>query len=67
MGPRVDGPESPRRRVSRTDALRKARQVPAHACGPDCFICLVAQYAKTVRLQQPVYAPKGKPHGTKQP
>lgn len=62
MGPRGDVPETPRRTVSRSAELRKAKRLPVHDCGPDCFVCLVAQYARTVKLHDPVYKPR-RTHG----
>ena len=50
----------PRITVNLADELRKAKRPVAHVCGPACFTCLVAAYARTVKRQRPVYAPKGR-------
>jgi hypothetical protein len=46
--------------VSLADELRKAKRPVAHVCGPECFACLVAAYARTVKRRSPVYGPKGR-------
>ena len=50
----------PRTTYRLADEQRKAKRPVAHVCGPACFPCLVAAYARTVKRRKPVYAPKGK-------
>jgi hypothetical protein len=59
---RGDEPGISRRVISRSTELRKAKRLPVHDCGPDCFVCLVAQYARTVKLHDPLYKPR-RTHG----
>lgn len=49
-----------RKPINLADELRKAKQPVAHVCGPECFPCLVAAYARTVKRQKPIYGPKKK-------
>jgi hypothetical protein len=51
-------------RQMRRNALRRARHPAAHVCGPDCFVCLVAAYARTVTIHPMLYQPE-RPHGAK--
>jgi len=51
---------TPRRPTDRARELRRAKHPGKHDCGPECFLCLVAQYAQSVRLQRRVYAPDRK-------
>jgi hypothetical protein len=46
--------------VNLAHELRKAQRPVAHACGPDCFTCLVTAYARTVKRRRPIYAPTRK-------
>ena len=46
--------------VDRLAELRKARKVPIHDCEPGCFRCLVADYARKVRLQPSPFKKRGK-------